>query len=69
MLVKTPAMKLDLRLDTLEVRDDRLTLTGVAGILPCEATLNVTEVRVLLKRALRPAVLWWLLRGQRPRSN
>jgi CII-binding regulator of phage lambda lysogenization HflD len=64
MRVTTPAMKLDLRLDTLEVQADRLKLTGVAGILPCEATLTAPEVRALLKLALRPAVLWWLLRGR-----
>ena len=38
--------------------------TGVAGMLPCEATLTAPEVRALLKLALRPAVLWWLLRGR-----
>jgi hypothetical protein len=59
-------MKLDLRLETLEVdvEADRLKLTGVAGILPCEATLTAPEVRSLLKLALRPAVLWWVLRGR-----
>jgi hypothetical protein len=64
MRVTTPAMKLDLRLETLEVKADRLTLAGVAGILPCEATLTAPEVRALLKLALRPSVLWWALRGR-----
>ena len=65
MRVMTPAMKLDLRLDRLELgQADRLVLKGVAGILPCEALLTATEVRVLLKQALRPRVLWWVFRGK-----
>ncbi len=63
MRVSTPAMKLDLRLETVEARDGLLRLTGVAGILPCEATLTAPEVRALLKLALRPSILWWVLRG------
>lgn len=66
MRVKTPAMKLDLRIDTLEVAaDDQLMLKGVAGFLPCEAFLTASEVRMLLRQALRPSVLWWLLRRKK----
>ncbi|MGH8328286.1 MAG: hypothetical protein ACRET2_16160 [Steroidobacteraceae bacterium] len=66
MRVTTPAMKLDLRLDRLELARpaDRLILKGVAGMLPCEASLAAPEVRALLTQALRPRVLWWLLRGR-----
>lgn len=66
MRVTTPAMKLDLRLDRLELAQppEKLVLKGVAGMLPCEASLSAPEVRVLLQQALRPKVLWWLLRGK-----
>lgn len=59
-------MKLDLRLDRLQLGPpaDRLILKGVAGMLPCEASLAAPEVRALLTQALRPRVLWWLLRGK-----
>ena len=64
MRVITPAMKLDLRLDRLELENgNRLVLKGVAGMLPCEAFLTAQEIRSLLKQALRPRVLWWVLRG------
>ncbi len=64
MRVITPAMKLDLRLDRLELENgNRLMLKGVAGMLPCEAVLTAPEIRSLLKQALRPRVLWWVLRG------
>lgn len=63
MRVKTPAMKLDLRIDDVELKDDRLLLTGMAGMLPCETTLTAREVRSLLRRALRPSILWWALRS------
>jgi hypothetical protein len=35
----------------------------VAGVLPCEASLGAHEVRALLRRALSPRVLWWVLTG------
>jgi hypothetical protein len=65
MKVKTPAMRLDLRIDSLEVRGAELVLGGVAGVLPCEASLGAHEVRALLRRALSPRVLWWVLTGGR----
>lgn len=65
MKVKTPAMRLDLRIDSLEVRGADLVLGGVAGVLPCEASLGAHEVRALLRRALSPRVLWWVLTGGR----
>lgn len=69
MRVKTPAMKLDLRVDEVGLRDGELVLTGVAGIMPCTTTLDVAEVRRLLKLAVRPAVLRWLLTARPPRPS
>lgn len=63
MRVKTPAMKLDLRIDEVELKDGQLLLTGMAGMLPCETTMTAREVRALLRRALRPSILWWALRS------
>jgi len=64
MKIKTPAMKLDLRIDKLEVKDGELRLDGVAGMLPCEASMSAREVRSLLAKALRPKVILWALFGK-----
>lgn len=66
MRVKTPAMKLDVRIDDAVVRDGELVFEGVAGILPCQTSMSVIEVRRLLRMALRPRVIRWLLSRQRP---
>jgi hypothetical protein len=57
MRVVTPAITLDVRIDEVAVRDGRLVMEGVAGMLPCETTLRPAELRRLLKLVLRPAVL------------
>lgn len=64
MRIKTPAMKLDLRIDNMEVREGTLRLDGVAGVLPCEASLGAAEARRLILQALRPRILWWALFGR-----
>ena len=56
-------MKLDLRIDNMEVRERTLRLDGVAGVLPCEASLGAAEARRLILLALRPRILWWALFG------
>jgi hypothetical protein len=57
MRVVTPAITLDVRIDEVAVRDGRLVMEGVAGMLPCETTLKPAELRRLLGRVLKPAVL------------
>ena len=64
MRVVTPAITLDVRIDTAAVAEDKLVLEGVAGMLPCETTLRLQELRRLLKMMLQPAVLRLLLRGR-----
>lgn len=64
MKIKTPAMKLDLRIDKMEVRDGELRLDGVAGVLPCEASLGAAEARRLILQALRPKIILWALFGK-----
>ena len=64
MRVVTPAITLDVRIDTAAVAEDKLVLEGVAGMLPCETTLRPQELRRLLKMMLQPAVLRLLLRGR-----
>lgn len=63
MRVVTPAITLDVRVDEIAVREGKLVLEGVAGMLPCETTLRPQELRKLLKLLLRPAVFRLLLRG------
>jgi hypothetical protein len=62
--VVTPAITLDVRIDDVAVKDGKLVLEGVAGMLPCETTLRPQELRRLLKLVLRPAVLRLVLRGR-----
>lgn len=64
MRVVTPAITLDVRIDSAAVAEDKLVLEGVAGMLPCETTLRPQELRKLLKMMLQPAVLRLLLRGR-----
>jgi hypothetical protein len=63
MRVVTPAITLDVRVDEIAVREGKLVLEGVAGMLPCETTLRPQELRKLLKLLLRPAVFRLLLHG------
>jgi hypothetical protein len=65
MRVVTPAMKLDVEIEQAELKEGRLVLTGLAGFLPCETSLGAAETRALLRKVLRPAVLWWVLTGGR----
>ncbi|MCC5861321.1 MAG: hypothetical protein JJT93_05345 [Gammaproteobacteria bacterium] len=64
MKVKTPAMKLDVRVDQVVARDGLIVLEGVAGMLPCQTELTPREVRRLLLKVLRPRVLWLALTGR-----
>ena len=64
MRVVTPAITLDVRIDEAAVKDGKLVLDGIAGMLPCETTLRPQELRKLLRLVLRPAVLSLLLRGR-----
>ena len=64
MRVVTPAITLDVRIDSASVAGDKLVLDGIAGMLPCETTLRPQELRKLLRMMLQPAVLRLLLRGR-----
>lgn len=61
MKVVTPTIKLDVRVDTMTAADGRLSMTGVAGMLPCDVSLTPQEMRKLLRMAMRPGVLRLLL--------
>ncbi len=64
MLVKTPAMRIDLRVESVKVDGEQLVFEGVAGFLPCEMRAGAPELRTLLRLALKPRILLWLLRGK-----
>jgi len=55
--VVTPALKLDVRIDSVKSEDGLLVMDGVAGMLPCRTSLSPAEFRNLLRMALRPSVL------------
>lgn len=66
MRVSTPAMKLDVRLESADSQRGQLRLEGLAGLLPCEITLEPTELRQLLRMILRPSIVALLFRRDRP---
>ena len=43
---------------------NELVLDGIAGFLPCEMRTGAAELRALLRLALKPRILWWVLRGK-----
>ena len=47
MQIKTPQVKLALRIEAATVEDDVLVLRGLAGFLPCEARITAPELRHL----------------------
>ena len=57
MKVSTPAMKLNVRVDSAKRQDGRLVLHGVAGMMPCETSLSAAEVRKLILMVLNPRIL------------
>ncbi|HNR22538.1 MAG TPA: hypothetical protein PKL49_05895 [Steroidobacteraceae bacterium] len=64
MLVKTPAMRIDVHVESVKVDGKHLLLAGLAGHLPCEMRAGAPELRALLRLALKPRILLWLLRGK-----
>jgi hypothetical protein len=63
MQIKTPQVKLALRIEAATVEDDVLVLRGLAGFLPCEARITAPEVRHLLRLLLRRESLLWTVRA------
>ena len=73
MQIKTPQVKLAMRLEEAVVEDDTLVMKGLAGFMPCEARISAPEVRHLLGLLFRRDTLRWtlgaLLRKPQPASR
>ena len=63
MQIRTPQVKLALRIESATVEDDVLVLRGLAGFLPCDARITAPEVRHLLRLLLRRDSLLWTVRS------
>jgi hypothetical protein len=61
MQIKTPQVKLALRVEEAVIEDDTLVMKGLAGFLPCEARMTAPEVRHLLGLLFRRDTLRWTL--------
>lgn len=61
MKVSTPTINLDVRIDAMGSRDGKLHMSGVAGMLPCELSISPSEIRKLLRLAIKPATLRLIL--------
>ncbi|MCA1857345.1 hypothetical protein LE190_15635 [Massilia oculi] len=57
MRVSTPAMKLNVRIDTAARKDGELVMQGVAGMMPCETSMTPQEIRKLIRLVLSPRIL------------
>jgi hypothetical protein len=63
MQIRTPQVKLALRLENATIEGDALVMSGLAGFLPCEARISAPEVKHLLKLMFRRETLAWTLRA------
>jgi hypothetical protein len=63
MLIKTPQVKLALRLEQAAVDGDTLVMSGLAGFLPCEARISPPEARHLLRLLFRRDTVVWTLKA------
>jgi hypothetical protein len=69
MQIKTPQVKLAMRLEEAVVEDDTLVMKGLAGFMPCEARISAPEVRHLLGLLFRRDTLRWTLLALLRRSG
>ena len=69
MIVKTPAMKLDVELRKADEQAGQVTFSGAAGTMPCTVTLSGSEIRALLRMSMRwPVVKCLFQRSNRGRT-
>lgn len=54
MRVVTPAMKLNVRIDSAARKEGELVMQGVAGMMPCETSMTPQEIRKLILLVLHP---------------
>ncbi len=68
MQIKTPQVKLALRIEGAAVEGDTLLMTGLAGFLPCEARISAPEAKHLLRLMFRRDTLAWTIKALFSRS-
>lgn len=62
MLVKSPAVKLAVEIRAMDFTGERVSLTGVAGAMPCTVEIAPAEARAILKMMLHPGRILGALR-------
>lgn len=68
MRVKTPAIKLDVSLDSVTIDDGEIKFEGMAGMMPCETHISPNEIWALIRMCLRPKIMGLLLKSLFKRS-
>lgn len=63
MRVKTPAIKLDVTLESISTEDDALCFSGLAGLMPCETRISIGELLPLIGMLLKPRIIWWVIKA------
>lgn len=63
MRVKTPAIKLEVSLESVEIEDGDIKFEGMAGMMPCETHISPREEWALVGLCLRPRILGLLIKA------
>lgn len=71
MLVKTPALKLEVQLESVRPEGDHLLFEGFAGMMTCETRISPAEVWSLLRMCIHPRVIAFLVKSlfKRPKQD
>lgn len=61
MQVITPAMKLEVKLNDSEVKDGKIAMAGMSGVMQCETIISPAEVYQMIKLILKPSIIKLLI--------
>lgn len=61
MRVKTPAINLEVALESVSSVDGEIKFEGLAGMMPCETFLTPKEAWKLVRLCLKPQILGLLI--------
>lgn len=61
MRVITPAMKLDVKLNTSDVKDGNIVMSGMSGVMECETIMAPAEVFRMIKLIIKPRIIKLLI--------
>ncbi|MEE2002929.1 hypothetical protein QWY20_15840 [Alkalimonas sp. MEB108] len=63
MQVNTVSMKLGVRIEKAEAKDNTIVMSGYAGTMPCETIVTAEEAASLFRMCFKPAILKLVIRA------